>query len=190
MTLFETFQFKKTNGEVLNFNQLTLNELKQLHWNEGRFDWEIAELFNISKSKVQQKRRKMGITRKEMIIEDLINNKDEDYHELNQKAFERIMTTENIDVISKALTNFAFRSGPVEDIHSNNQLTQKDMKTLNKFIVNRLSYVIKLIIESRGIELEYLIRSNALFNTGWDAAEEDDGDNFYLVKQELLKWNR
>ncbi|NGM84785.1 hypothetical protein G5B47_20490 [Paenibacillus sp. 7124] len=125
-----------------------------------------------------------------MIIEDLINNIDEDYHELNQKAFERVMIAENIDTISKALTNFAFRSGPVEDIHSNHQLTQTDMKTLNNFMVNRLSYVVKLIIEGRGIELEYLIRSNALFNSDWDAAEEDDGDNFYLVKQELLKWNR
>ncbi len=189
MTLFEAFQLRKSNGEVLDFNKVTLNELKQVHWEEDKFDSEIADLFDVKVSKVTHKRRKMGITRKVMILEDLLKNKDTDYNDLNNKALERIMIIENIDLISKALTNFAFRSGPVEDIHSNNQLTQANMKTLNKFMVKRLSYVIQLLIESRGIEFYYLIRSNSIFTTGWDVAEEDGGDNFYLTKRELMKRN-
>lgn len=45
---------------------------------------------------------------------------------------------ETIDMLSKAVTQFAFRSGPVEYMHARGKLTQKDMKTLNKFMTNRI----------------------------------------------------
>ncbi|NGM84784.1 hypothetical protein G5B47_20485 [Paenibacillus sp. 7124] len=64
MTLFESYQLKKANGEVVDFNQLTLNELKQLHWNEGRFDWEIAELFNVSNRKYNKREGNWGLQEK------------------------------------------------------------------------------------------------------------------------------
>ncbi|WII39946.1 hypothetical protein [Paenibacillus thiaminolyticus] len=161
-----------------------------MHWKEEKFDSEVAELFGVSESKVKYKRKKMGITRKEMIIEDLLLNNNEDCQELNMKALERILNIGNIDMLSKAITNFVVRSGPIEDMHANKQLSQENMKELNKFMVNRLAYLFRLIIEHRGIELEYLICSNALFTSGWDIAEPDDGGNQLLVKQELLKWNK
>jgi len=34
----------------------------------------------------------------------------------------RLLKRENIDSISKAITHFIFRNGPVEDVHANNQL--------------------------------------------------------------------
>ena len=44
-----------------------------------------------------------------------------------------------IDMLSKGITQFAFRSGPVEEMHAKNKLTQKDMKTLNKHMTNRIA---------------------------------------------------
>ena len=38
---------------------------------------------------------------------------------------------ETIDMLSKGITQYAFRSEPVEKMHSKGKLTQKDMKTLN-----------------------------------------------------------
>ncbi|WP_218648741.1 hypothetical protein [Paenibacillus kribbensis] len=190
MNLFDLLKSEKENGKLLDFNEISIDELKQLHWIEEKFDSEVAELFGVSESKVRYKRKKMGITRKEMIIEDLLLNKDEDSKVLNTTALDRILDQGNIDMLSKAITNFAFRYGPIEDMHANRQLTQENMKELNKFMVNRLAYLFQIIIEQRGIELEFLIRSNALFTSGWDIAEPDDGDNLYLVKQELLKWNK
>ena len=55
---------------------------------------------------------------------------------------------ETIDMLSKAITQFAFRSGPVEELHANNQLSQKDMKALNKFMVNRIAGL--LTVSSKG----------------------------------------
>ena len=56
---------------------------------------------------------------------------------------DKIMQTkldfETIDMLSKGITQFAFRSGPVEDMHARNKLTKKDMKALNKYMVNRIA---------------------------------------------------
>lgn len=42
-------------------------------------------------------------------------------------------------MLSKGITQFTFRSGPAEEMHSRGRLTQKDMKTLNKFMTNRIA---------------------------------------------------
>ena len=51
---------------------------------------------------------------------------------------------EETDKIAKAITIFAFRNGPVENMHTDGKLSQEDMKTLNKFMVNRLAYVFNI----------------------------------------------
>ena len=61
------------------------------------------------------------------------------FAKLNSDSRERLLRRENIDAISKAITHFIFRNGPVEDMHTNNQLSEKDMKTLNKYMVNRIA---------------------------------------------------
>ena len=40
------------------------------------------------------------------------------------------------------MTHYAFRNGPVEDMHANGQLSQQDMKTLNKYMVNRICWAV------------------------------------------------
>ncbi len=52
---------------------------------------------------------------------------------------------ETIDMLSKGITQFAFRSGPVEEMHASNKLTQKDMKTLNKYMTNRITELLIVI---------------------------------------------
>ena len=52
---------------------------------------------------------------------------------------------ETIDMLSKGITQFAFRSGPVEEMHAKGKLTQKDMKTLNKFMTNRIAELLTTI---------------------------------------------
>lgn len=87
------------------------------------------------------------------------------------------------DQIAKAITHFAFRNGPVEDMHASpkNQLSQQDMKTLNKFMHNRLTYVVQLVAEHRWTELAMLLECYRYSGTGWDPAEPDDGGLRHLV---------
>lgn len=86
--------------------------------------------------------------------------------------------SEFVNAIAKALTHFAFRNGPVEDMHAKGKLTQKDMKTLNKFMVNRMAYAIDLLFSDDTIDkfnsLVYFHDRN--YGHEWDYAKLDDGD--------------
>ena len=52
---------------------------------------------------------------------------------------------ETIDMLSKGITQFAFRSGPIEEMHAKGKLTQKDMQTINKFMANRIAGLLTTI---------------------------------------------
>jgi len=92
-------------------------------------------------------------------------------------------------MIAKALTHFVFRHGPVEELHAdpNSQLSDEDMKMLNKFMVNRLNYVFELIMQDRWYEFSYLISSHGHYGQDWDKPESDDGDNTLHSLLELQK---
>jgi hypothetical protein len=59
------------------------------------------------------------------------------------------------------------------------------MKTLNKFMVNRLAYLLQLIKENRWLELEFVIEQNSIFGRNWDNAEPDDGQMRKLIEKYL-----
>ncbi len=66
----------------------------------------------------------------------------------NSISKEHLLKKENIDAISKAITHFVFRNGPVEDMYANNQLSEVDMKTLNKNMVNRIAGLLTSIADN------------------------------------------
>lgn len=177
MGLFEVLSNKKDNGEELKIEDLSSEDLRKMYIEENKTDFMIADLFNVKKSKVTYMRRKMGITIRNAMIDDYLTNQSEAV-EVNRLVKEKILVEDNIDMISKAITHFALRNGPVEDMHADpdSQLSESDMKTLNKYMVNRLAYVFKLIIENRWMEFDYLIKSIDFWSGhNWDKAEPDDG---------------
>lgn len=94
---------------------------------------------------------------------------------------------ENINKIAKAITHFIFRNGPVEDMHTNKQLSQNDMKTLNKFMVNRLAYVIDLLLSEKWVEFGLFVDFHKYTGTEWDTAEKDSGDIPLLIEKMVEK---
>lgn len=77
-------------------------------------------------------------------------------------------------MLSKAITNFVFRNGPVENMHSNNQLSEEDMKTLNKYMVNRISGLLTAIADNNWMQLELLLSYHyQYFGSDWDKVEPD-----------------
>jgi len=90
-----------------------------------------------------------------------------------------------IDKLSKALTVYAFRNGPVEDMHSNGQLSEDDMKTLNKFMVNRFAGLLTMISQD---EWPKILQLMGLFASGlseWDEAVPDTAE--FDAADEFLK---
>lgn len=191
MGLFEELSERKSTGEILCFDDLTSEELRQLYIDEEKTDRIIAELFEVKQSKITSKRRKYGITIRNSIIDDFLLVKSPKAKEMNALAKSQILDMKNINMIAKAITHFAFRNGPIEDMHAhpNNQLSESDMKTLNKFMVNRIAYIFTLIIEERWIEFDLLIRNTDwMYGHGWDEAEPDDGGTRKLIEM-LMKSN-
>lgn len=190
--LYEELCERKANGAILKYENLSAEDLNQLFIDEEKTDEILAELFDVKQSKITYRRRKLGITIRNSILDEYLQVKSEKAKEMNLQVKNEILNSDNINVISKAITHFAFRNGPVEDMHAhpNNQLSEEDMKILNKFMVNRLAYVFILIIEERWIEFDYLVtKIYGMYGHDWDEAEPDDGDTRKLIEM-MMKMNR
>ena len=86
---------------------------------------------------------------------------------------------ETIDMISKGITQFAFRSGPAEEMHSRGKLTQKDMKTLNKFMANRIAGLLTTISNGDILNVLKVLTFYASLSSDWDSCKPDS-EEFYL----------
>ena len=86
---------------------------------------------------------------------------------------------EMIDMLSKGITQYAFRSGPVEEMHARNKLTQKDMKTLNKFMTNRIAGLLTTISNGDISNVHKVLTFYASLSSDWDTCKPDTKD-FYL----------
>ena len=59
------------------------------------------------------------------------------------------MSDSEINDLSRALTHYCFRNGAVEDIHTSGNLTEADMKKLNKYIHNRIAGLLVALRDGR-----------------------------------------
>ena len=84
---------------------------------------------------------------------------------------------ENIDALAKALTHYVFRHGPVENMHVNGQLSQEDMKVLNKYMVNHLAWILTRVFEGDWIRLELLFNNFSHNGNQWDPADLQQVEN-------------
>ena len=187
MSLFDELDMRKREGEKLELQELGRDKLKQLFFDESVSDSRIAELFGVSPAKVAYLRRKLGITLKKLIPEDLLLCKSESALEANIARKEVVFNKNNIDTISKALTHFVFRNGPIEDMHAvpNSKLNDADMKTLCKYMVDHLALVFNMIMSNRWYEFEILIGIYSVYGRDWDKAEINEEEVLRIVNKVL-----
>ncbi len=156
-----------------DWKDVTEETLKQLYYDEEMTDSLIAEKYGVTKAQVRYKRNKFGISLKNKIYDRVVSQNSELFEKLNRDSKERLLKEENIDGIAKALTHYAFRNGPVEDMHADGKLSQNDMKELNKYMVNRLAGILVAIYEERWLQLELLYAFLQQYGMDWDKAEPD-----------------
>lgn len=70
--------------------------------------------------------------------------------------------------LAKSAAVYAFRNGPVENIHAEGRLSQEDMKVLNKFMVDRLGEIFYLSAMHRGDDLIDMLNFSWKCTSGWD----------------------
>ena len=86
---------------------------------------------------------------------------------------------ETIDMLSKGITQYAFCSGPVEEIHANNKLAQKDMEILNKHMTNRIAGLLQTIFNGDVAKALKVLTFYASLSSDWDFIRPDV-EEFYL----------
>lgn len=192
---YQELEEKKKSGVHLNWDDITKEQLEKLFIEENIPNSLIADLYGVSKDRVRSKRRKWNISiySAKYLYKRYSEENSTLFTMLNQNSKERLLKEENIDFISKALTHYVFRNGPVEDMHAAGKLTQEDMKTLNKYMVNRIAGLVKLMQEGEWLKIELLCNALRYFGTEWDKVESDTkeidfifNNNFGLEEEETF----
>lgn len=70
-------------------------------------------------------------------------------------------------------------------MHANDQLSENDMKTLNKYMVNRIAGLLTAIADNNWLQLELLLSYYRLFGTEWDKAEPDVEEINFALKNAI-----
>lgn len=172
------------------WNDITEETLKDLYYEQNLSDSLIAKIYGVTKNQVRYKRNKFGITFKNKIYDAFVSQNSDFFKRLNDGSKTRLLQMENIDGIAKALTHYAFRNGPVEDMHADGKLTQEDMKILNKYMVNRIAGILSAIHEDRWVQLELLYGALQNYVIDWDKAEPDTEDLELIWRNNLTLLNK
>ncbi|WP_456276512.1 hypothetical protein [Bacillus sp. AK128] len=90
---------------------------------------------------------------------------------LNIKSLNKMKDPALAEVLAKAIVHFAFRNGPVETIHSKGNLTESDMKTINKYMTNQLTGLILSMQKGEWYLLDNILKSYKMFGMQWDKAD-------------------
>ena len=106
-------------------------------------------------------------------------------HKLSQDSKRRLLADENFDRLAVGLTHYFFRNGPVEDMHADGQLSENDMKILNKYMVDRVARVLLLAKENRWLELELLLSFHMQCGSTWDKPSTNMDELYDVIASAL-----
>lgn len=167
---YDELNNQKESGDKLSWDDISEEQLRKLYVNDKIPSILISRLYGVKQSQVDYKRKKFGIKFMEIIANDFINNVPKATNESMKTVF---FDNFDIDKFSKIITHYAFRNGPVEDIHSNGQLSEEDMMVLNKYMVNRIAGILQLIKDEQWFKLVGLTNLYGIYGTDWDKADPD-----------------
>ena len=91
-----------------------------------------------------------------------------------------------IDCIAKALTQFIFRDGPIEDVHGKSKtLDDKAMKEINIYMVNHIAGLLSYIHAGNWVQLVAMIGYYKSYCKDWHPAEPDTSIIDFLFYEQL-----
>lgn len=73
-----------------------------------------------------------------------------------------------VNRLAKGITGYSFRNGIVEDFHADGCLSNDQMKQLNKYMVDRMGYVLYLLFENKVTDLDILLGFHIITTSDWD----------------------
>ena len=99
-----------------------------------------------------------------------------------------LKTQTDSEKLAKSLVHFVFRNGVIEDMHADKtkNITDEDMKVLNKYMMDRMYYFIELLREDKWLEIEYLKAIFEIYGSDWDAPERIDEETLLVISKEAI----
>ena len=123
------------------------------------------------KERLNKERKKMQSFMNFMLLEHGITA---------EKFFENmdIIKKYSLEQISHALTHYCFRNGPIEEMHAspNNQLSDADMKLLNKFCNDKIFTFLTMMKNNKIAELSAIIEFGLRCGHDWDKPVYREGN--------------
>lgn len=182
VNLYIIYKGARWSNEKNNWDSVSYDDLMRLYVEEQFSDRMVAELYGVTKSQVAYRRKKLGIRKGDILYKEFISKQNPDMiKRLNEKMKNHLMSVD-VSLVSRAIAHYAFRNGPVEDMHSNGQLSENDMKTLNKYINNKLATFLTLLKEQDWVRLSVLIDLYGINGCDWDKPEIDFDEIDKLIK--------
>lgn len=172
MYTYEELKQQKASGKKLSWDDITQEQLSYLYIDQDLLNGQIADLYDVSDNKVTAKRKDWQLMH---------------YDKANRKFYKTFFDEKNIDFFSRALTGYAFRSGPIEDMHVAGQLKDSDMKKLNKYMVNRLAGLFTMMSKSEWIKIDKALSLHYRNSLGWDSAKPDT-KAFDIYSSDINEW--
>ena len=136
----------------------------------------IADMYGVSVGQVRYKRKKFGITMYDLARQEMSTQKSLLGHYNDETGREWLFNRANIDALAKAITQYAFRSGPVEQMHETHKFSEDDMMVLNKHMVNKLAGLLEKAFDEEWAQIASAFHFYALLSSGWDDAVPDTRD--------------
>ncbi len=134
----------------------------------------LASHYGVPVSRVRKKRKDHNLTQSTIIYERVKSNYREQYDADNERLREKFVGEGNVEWLSKAITHYAFRNGPIEDMHQAKQFSQSDMKTLNKFMVDRIAEILLCYDAEDFLRLSKMLGVPPYaYGADWDAPNPD-----------------
>lgn len=134
----------------------------------------IADKYGVTVGQVRYKRKKYGITMYDLACQAALQEGIVGRRNIKESAAKDwLLDRKHIDPLAKALTQYAFRSGPVENMHAEGRITDEDMKMLNQFMVNRLAGLLQKALDGAWEEIADVLDRYITFSRGWDSAIPD-----------------
>lgn len=175
---YEKLLEEKGNGTLFPFDEITREQLTELWVREHLPDSMIADLFGVPKSRVTKRRHAFELK----MFGGGAQYLEEHIEQRNALAKTALTSPGLRNRLAIGLTHYVFRNGPVEDMHADGKLDQEDMKTLNKFMADRIVSLLYLAEEGRWEDLYRLLNFCMLYGLDWDEPQIDLSD-LEILKQ-------
>jgi hypothetical protein len=89
----------------------------------------------------------------------------------NKNSKKNMLDNSKAEVWAKAIVHFIFRNGPVEDIHSKGNLTDEDMKVINKHMLDQMTGLVLSMQKGEWFILEQMAQIYLIYGAQWDPAD-------------------